>query len=205
MKSASPILRKSQKFHVELAARGKELAHERPVRGERTLREIGLDEALNVVHQRVVAADLSQLPKKVARVTLEPEAKRSTLKTRNRMLLTPLKNALDNARRWLLWKLGEALSPSDHEWDQDARNRTLCALIEAPGSVRLAADSVEVTLELPLPPQPHRRLSEGLKSLDALGLHFADGVRVVRFRLAPRPTRANLPGESSNLRDAPKG
>ena len=194
-----------KKFLGELAAVGAELARERPVRGARTQGEIELDEVVNTLHRRVVSQDLKGLPKKVERVTVEPGAERSELKTRNRVLLTPLKNAQDNARRWLLWKLGTHLSPSDQEWDQDARTRTLCALIHTKGRVRLEKDVVEVTLEMPLPAQPHRRLSEGLKSLDALGLHFTDGTRAVRFRLAPRPTRADLPGNPSNLRDVSGG
>ena len=182
-----------KKLRAELAAAGKELARERPVRGERTLGEIQLDELVNAVHQRVVAADLKGMPKKVAQVSLDPSAERAELKTRHRVFLTPLKNAQDNSRRWLLRHLGAGLSPSDHEWDQDTRNRTLCALLRTGGRVRLEEGVVEVTLSLPLPPLPHRRLSEALIQLDRHGLRFADGLRPVRFRLAPRPTRDDLP------------
>ena len=67
------------------------------------------------------------------------------------------------------------------------------ALIRAPGTVRFGTDEVQVTLELPLPPQPHARLAQGLVDLDKYGLLFVDGRRRLMFRLAPRPTRQALP------------
>jgi hypothetical protein len=136
---------------------------------------------------------LSEQPAMVPRVELEPEAKRAWLKTTNRSLIQPLKYLLANGRRWLLSALGLALAPSDGEWDQSAVNRTLEALIRAPGTVRFGNGVVEVTLELPLPPQPHARLARGLVGLDVHGLRFTDGQRLVIFRLAPRPTRQDLP------------
>jgi hypothetical protein len=136
---------------------------------------------------------LSGVPAKVARVELEPEAKRAWLKTKNRSLIQPLKYLLANGRRWLLSALGPALAPSDAAWDQSAQNRTLEALIRAPGTVRFGTNEVEVTLDLPLPPRPHARLSQGLAALSGRGLRFSDGQRQVNFRLAPRPTRQELP------------
>ena len=133
------------------------------------------------------------MPAKVPRVELEPEAERAWLKTKNRSLLQPLKYLRANGRRWLLSALGSALAPSDHDWDQTTTARTLEALIRAPGTVRFGTDEVQVTLELPLPPQPHARLAQGLVDLDKYGLLFVDGRRRLMFRLAPRPTRQALP------------
>src|SRR6266508_6511188 len=112
--------------------------------------------------------------------------------TKNRALLAPLKNATENARRWLLDALGAALAPTDHEYDDSARTRTLLALLRAPGSVRFGHDQVMVTLKLNLPPTAHRRLTEALKALDTRMLRFTDGKRSVRFRLAPRTLRRDL-------------
>lgn len=128
--------------------------------------------------------------KKVTRVSLDPEARRAELDTRNRQLLLPVKNATENARRWLLWRLGEGLSPSAHAWDEDTRARTLAALIRAPGWVRRYADRVEVELELPLPPLPYARLAEALRRLDGT-LQDISGRSLV-VRLAPRPTKATV-------------
>jgi hypothetical protein len=112
------------------------------------------------------------------------------------LLLQPLKFAADNARRWLLGTLGSALAPSDKPYDIEATARTLLALLRAPGTVRFEDDQVTVTLVLPLPPTPHARLGAALTELDSRALLFADGRRRVRFRLAPRPTRADIPGPS---------
>ena len=133
-----------------------------------------------------------EAPAKVPRVTIEPEAKRTTLKTRHRLLLQPIKFAAENARRWLLETLGLALAPTDHLYDQEALARTLTALLRAPGSVRFSEDLVTVTLDFPLPPTAHERLAAGLENLDHRSLRFTDGTRRVAFRLAPRPTRASL-------------
>ncbi|MFH0903371.1 MAG: hypothetical protein V2A73_22310 [Pseudomonadota bacterium] len=154
------------------------------VRGRQTVAEF---------KEGLLAHKLSEQPAKVPRIVLEPEAKRAWLKTTNRSLIQPLKYLLANGRRWLLSALGLALAPSDAEWDQSAVNRTLEALIRAPGTVRFGDGEVEVILDLPLPPQPHARLSQGLVGLDAYGLRFTDGQRRVIFRLAPRPTRQDLP------------
>jgi hypothetical protein len=129
-------------------------------------------------------------------VTLEPDAQRAHLKTRHRLLLQPLKFAADNARRWLLGTLGTALAPSDKSYDLETTARTLLALVRAPGTVRFEDDKVVVTLELPLPPTPHARLAAALVALDAHTLLCADGRRRVQFRLAPRPTRADIPGSN---------
>ena len=64
---------------------------------------------------------------------------------------------------------------------------------DAPGAVVFEADRVEVTLELPIAPTPHRRLAAALAALAAADLRTHDGRRV-RFRLAERPTRADIPG-----------
>jgi hypothetical protein len=130
----------------------------------------------------------------VPRVTIEPDARRAQLKTRHRLLLQPLKFAADNARRWLLGTLGNALAPSDKLWDLETNARTLLALLRAPGTVRFDDEQVHVTIDLPLPPTPHARLAAALAALDSRALLFADGRRRVRFRLAPRPTRADIPG-----------
>ena len=79
-------------------------------------------------------------------------------------------------------------SPSSHEWDQDARVRTLTALLRSPGTMRFHQDRIDVELDFPLAPTAHLRLSRGLVGLDELALRASDG-RAVRFRLAPRPTR----------------
>lgn len=131
-------------------------------------------------------------PAKVPRITLDPEAKRTTLKTRHRLLLQPIKFAAENARRWLLEALGLALAPTDHLYDQEARARTLHALLNAPGVVHFGEGLVTVTLDLPLPPTAHERLAAGLEKLTRRSLRFTDGTRRVAFRLAPRPSRASL-------------
>ncbi len=143
--------------------------------------------------EAVFNARIGQEPEKVPKCSLEPDALRAWLKTTNRALLQPLKYCLENSHRWLLSALGSALSPSDHEWDASTRSRTLQSLLRAPGTVRLSASAVDVTLELPLPPTAHQRLTEGLESLDDYNLRFTDGQRAIRFRLAPRPSRQSLP------------
>jgi hypothetical protein len=150
-------------------------------------------ELLATFEQAVLKHRLSNTPAKVARFELEPDAQRAWLKTSNRALLQPLKYLLANGRRWLLSALGNTLAPSDASCDSTAVGRTLAALIRAPGTVRFGRTVVTVTLELPLPPQPHERLARGLEELDELGLRFSDGRRPVIFRLAPRPTRDALP------------
>ena len=139
-------------------------------------------------------------PANVPRVTIEPDAKRAQLKTGHRLLLQPLKFAADNARRWLLGTLGDALAPSHHPDDLDAIARTLVALLRAPGTVRFSDELVTVTIELPLPPKPHARLAAVLKTLDARSMQFTDGRRLVHFRLAPRPSRELIPGRQAGAR-----
>ena len=184
--------RKELEALVRLLERAeKSLRREQPVPEERTRAEINLDLLVNEVHQLVARGDLKKQPKRVPRVQLNPLAQRAELDMRNRQLLLPLKNATENARRWLLSTLAEGLSPSAHEWDQDTRSRTLDALIKAPGAVRFRVHEIEVTIELPLPPMPHARLSAALVALDASNLRASDG-RLLRFRLAPRPTRDDV-------------
>jgi hypothetical protein len=138
----------------------------------------------------------------VPRLTVEPDAQRAQLRTRNRLLLQPLKLAADNARRWLLGTLGCALAPSDNPYDLDTIGRTLLALLRAPGTVQFADESVTVTINLPLPPTSHARLAAALADLDSRRLLFADGQRLVRFRMAPRPSRADIPGRDMAARAA---
>ena len=161
-----------------------------PKRSPRPRAEILLDRDLNEVQSVVVAQQKKETPAKVERQTIDPEACRTSLRVRNRQLLLPLKNALENSRRWLLSALGSALSPTDHAWDQDTRLRTLTTLLRAPGTVSFGEDVVDVVLHFPLAPTAHRRLTDALAQLDTQALRFVDGVRAVRFRLAPRPTRA---------------
>jgi hypothetical protein len=171
-----------------------ELADETPSVSGRSRKEIHDERFWALVESERIKAQLRSAPAKVPRVTIEPDAQRAELKTRRRRVLQPLKFAADNARRWLLGTLGSALAPSDKPYDQDAVARTLLALLHAPGAVRFEDDVVTVTLELPLPPTPHARLAEALAALDVHALRFSDGQRRVRFRLAPRPTRADIPG-----------
>ena len=147
----------------------------------------------NELSQSVLASMRRDEPARVERRALDPEAERAELTVRNRQLLMPLKNATENARRWLIAELDTALDPSDHPWDQDTRSRTLEALIQAPGRVVFGADKIVVTLDLPLPPMPHRRLAEALRGLDDKQLRSHDERRIC-FRLAPRPTRRDIPG-----------
>jgi len=171
-----------------IQARTAELTQERALRERRTLREIALDEMVLQLHGRVVREKLAQTPATVERASLQAEARRASLKIEHRQLVLPLKNHLENGRRWLLAALGPALSPSEHAWDQDTRLRTLTALLRSPGTLRFYVDRVEVELSFALAPMPHERLSRGLAALDECGLRFPDG-RAVRFRLAPRPKR----------------
>ena len=182
------LVEKRRQVRVQL----KELSQSEPISAKDHAR---LDGKLFIAEatEGILNHKISGLPVKVPRVEMEPDAKRAWLKTKNRSLLQPLKYVLANGRRWLLSELGRALAPSDHEWDQNAMNRTLESLIRAPGTVCFGTDQVQVTLDLPLPPQPHARLALGLVDLDKCGLLFADGRRRVVFRLAPRPTRQALP------------
>lgn len=167
--------------------------------GKRT-RAIGEQRFLAELEEGIVAAKLRRTPSKLPRVEIEPNAKRAWLRTKNRALLLPLKLAADNARRWLLVTLGAALAPTDHAYDATAMPRTLSALLRAQGTVRFGRDQVVVTLDLPLPPTAHDRLDRALRSLDEHALVFPDKrgpdlppSRQVVFRLAARPTRADLP------------
>jgi hypothetical protein len=177
-----------------VAARIATLADETPATRGRSRNDIYADRFWAEVNRVHLERELRAAPAKVPRVTIEPDAQRAQLKTRHRMLLQPLKFATDNARRWLLATLGDALAPSDEPYDQETSARTLLALLRAPGTVRFDDDLVTVTVELPLPPTAHARLGAALDALDARGLRFTDGLRSVRFRLAPRPTRATIPG-----------
>lgn len=188
-----------QKQH-RVAARISELADERPSVSGRSRKEINEDRFWAEFESAQVESALRKTPAQVPRVTIEPEAQRAQLKTRHRLLLQPLKFAADNARRWLLGTLGNALAPSDNPYDLDTTARTLLALLRAPGTVRFEDEHVTVTIELPLPPTPHARLAAALAALDSRDLLFTDGRRRVRFRLAPRPTRADIQGRDRRAR-----
>jgi hypothetical protein len=177
-----------------MEARIADLADERPRFSGRSRKDSNDDRLWAEVDRLRIERQLRTTPTKVPRMTIEPDAERAQLRTRNRLLLQPLKLAADNARRWLLATLGGALAPSDKPYDLDATARTLLALLRAPGTVRFEDELVTVTIELPLPPTPHARLATALAELDARGLRFTDGRRRVQFRLAPRPTRADIPG-----------
>src|SRR5262249_50223467 len=153
-------------------ARIVELADERPLSSGRSRKDINDDRFWAAVDHLHVEKQLLTTPTKVPRMTIEPDAERAQLRTRNRLLLQPLKLAADNARRWLLATLGSALAPSDNPYDLDATSRTLLALLRAPGTVRFEDELVTVTIELPLPPTPHARLATALAQLDARGLLF---------------------------------
>jgi len=176
----------------EVRDRLEELGRRHPI-SRKDQAACGGEELLAEFEEALLSHQMRHLPKKVERQELEPGAQRAWLKTRNRALLQPLKYLLSNARRWLLSALGWSLAPSEHEWDQSALNRTLEALIRAPGKIRFGGERVEVILELPLPPQPHARLTTGLELLSERGLRFSDGARDVVFHLLPRPTRSSLP------------
>jgi hypothetical protein len=177
-----------------------ELADERPLSSGRSRKDINDDRFFAEVDRLRIERELHTTPTKVQRMTIEPDAKRAQLRTRNRLLLQPLKLAADNARRWLLATLGDALAPSDKPYDLDATSRTLLALLRAPGTVRFEDELVTVTIELPLPPTPHARLATALAELDACRLLFTDGRRRLQFRLAPRPTRADIPRRDQGAR-----
>jgi transposase len=186
---------------LQAAKRIAELAKETPSTSGRSRKEINDDRLWAEVDRLRIARELKAAPAKVPRVTVDPDAQRAQLRTRNRLLLQPLKLAADNARRWLLGTLGDALAPSDNPYDLDTTGRTLLALLRAPGTVQFADDRVTVTIDLPLPPTPHARLAAALADLDSRRLLFADG-RLVRFRMAPRPTRADIPGREAAARAA---
>jgi hypothetical protein len=177
----------------QAAARIAELARETPSSGGRSRKDINHDRFWAEVSAHHVDNALRAAPAKVPRVTVEPDAKRAQLKTRHRLLLQPLKLAADNTRRWLIGTLGAALAPTDKPYDATAVARTLLALLRAPGAVRFEDHQVTVTLQMPLPPIPHARLTAALKALDAHALPFTDGRRRLRFRLAPRPNRRDIP------------
>ncbi len=187
---ARTALKKEQQ---RVAARRAELADETPSSSSRSRQDINEDRFWTAVESAHIERTLHTTPAKVPRVTIEPDAQRAQLKTRHRLLLQPLKFAADNTRRWLLATLGNALAPSDNLYDLETNARTLLALLRAPGTVHFEDELVTVTIALPLPPTPHARLAAALAALDARALLFADGRRSVRFRLAPRPTRADIP------------
>lgn len=182
---------KNEKHQV--AARLAELATETPSSGGRSQKEINHDRFWTEVSTHHIDRALRAANAKVPRVTIEPDALRAHLKTRHRLLLQPLKLAADNARRWLIGALGTALAPTDKPYDATAVARTLLALLRAPGSLRFEDHQVTVTLQLPLPPTPHARLAAALVALDHHALLFTDGRRCLRFQLAPRPTRQDIP------------
>ena len=186
---------KLQKLSRELKEAELSLRREHAKPKDRARPEVRLDLDVNELQQCVVATQIRETPEKVPRMTLKPEAVRAELDVSNRALLLPLKNATENARRWLLAALGEKLAPSDHDWDQDTRARTLTALVRAPGRMRFGKDLVEVELDLPLPPMPHARIAEALRALDGR-LCFEDG-RALRARLAPRPRGSVVRGEAT--------
>jgi len=190
----NPVRLERQALLKALQGAELQLRRERPVPGERPQREINGDLIVNGVHRQLVREQIASLPEKVERRSVDPEAERAELDVRNRQLLLPLKDATENARRWLLSMLAEGLSPSAHEYDQDTRARTLESLLRSPGTVTF--HPMEVTIEMPLPPTPHQRLTAALLALDGRGLCFLDG-RPLRFRLAPRPTRTDLDGTDS--------
>jgi hypothetical protein len=176
------------------------LADERPSNSGRARAEIEHDRFWAEFDRHRIKTEMRSAPANVPRVTIEPDAKRAQLKTQHRLLLQPLKFASDNARRWLLGTLGDALAPSHHPDDLEATARTLVALLRAPGTVRFGDELVTVTIELPLPPKPHARLAAVLKALDARSMRFTDGRRLVHFRLAPRPSRELIPGRQAGAR-----
>jgi transposase len=190
----NPVRAALKQDQHQAAARIAELADETPSTSGRSRKEINDDRLWAEVDRLRIARELRAAPPKVPRLTVEPDAQRAQLQTRNRLLLQPLKLAADNARRWLLGTLGNALAPSDKPYDLDATSRTLLALLRAPGTVQFSDDRVTVTINLPLPPTPHARLAAALADLDSRRLLFADGRRIVRFRMALRATRADIPG-----------
>jgi hypothetical protein len=198
----SPTRSALKRDQHQAAKRLAELAKETPSTSGRSRKEINDDRLWAEVDRLRIARELKAAPTKVPRLTVEPGALRAQLRTRNRRLLQPLKLAAENARRWLLGTLGSALAPSDNPYDLDAIGRTLLALLRAPGTVQFADDSVTVTINLPLPPTSHKRLAAALADLDSRRLLFADGQRLVRFRMAPRPTRADIPGRDMAARAA---
>jgi transposase len=195
----NPVRKEARTKLRNTQAQAAALQKEQPVRGERTAAQIESERLIVELQEAVLHAQLKDLPAKVQRMALDPTAKRAWLKTRNQALLGPLKNATDNARRWLLSVLGDALAPSDAPHDMTARTRTLLALLQAPGTVRVGVDGVEVMIDLPLPPTPHRRIAAALESLDPRDLRFLDGDRRIQFRLAPRPTRETLPSACTRM------
>ncbi len=136
---------------------------------------------------------LRDAPARVERRDVDPGAERAWLCTTKRDLVVPLRYLVDNAVRDLVDHLGDSLSATEHEHDASTRARTLMALLQAPGTLRFEKRHVVVTLELPLPPAPHARIARALEGMDELQPRFTDGVRTVRFRLAPRVTCGSIP------------
>jgi hypothetical protein len=184
----------------ELAAlrkREAELAEERATEGGRTRKEINSERFRTGAHRKLAELELARTPAEVPRVAVEPTAEKSTLDTSNRVLLQPLKLAMENGRRWLLATLHAGLAPSDATYDGDAIARTLDAVLRAPGTVRFDANTVHVTLDLPLPPMAHARLDSALRAIAYRQFTFTDGQRRLVVGLAPRPTRGTLPHQAS--------
>jgi hypothetical protein len=194
---ANPARASLKKEHEQSERRIATLANERPTSTGRSRAEINDGRFWAEVDRNRIETELRATRAKVPRMTIEPDAQRAELKTRHRLLLQPLKFASDNARRWLLGALGDALAPSRHPDDLEAAARTLLALVRAPGTVRFDDEFVTVTIELPLPPTPHARLAAALVALDARSMLFTDRRRRVHFRLAQRPSRESLPGRPS--------
>ena len=138
-----------------VAARIAALADETPTTSGRSRKDLYADQFWAKVDRVHLERTLRAAPAKVPRVTIEPDAKRAQLKTRHRMLLQPLKFATDNARRWPLGTLGNALAPSDKPLRSRDVRADVARAAPAPGTVRFDDEQVTVTIELPLPPTPH--------------------------------------------------
>ena len=145
------------------------------------------------LRQQTTQKQIRDVPARVERCAVEPDAQRAWLCTTKRDLVVPMRYLVDNAVRDLVDRLGDALSSTDREHDASTRARTLMALLQAPGTLRFEKRHVVVTIELPLPPAPHARIAQALEAMDELQPRFTDGVRTVRFRLAPRVTCGSIP------------
>ena len=143
--------------------------------------------------QQTTQKRIRDVPARVERCAVEPDAQRAWLCTTKRDLVVPLRYLVDNAVRDLVDRLGDSLSATEREHDASTRARTLMALLQAPGTLRFEKRHVVVTIELPLPPAPHARIARALEAIDELQPRFTDGVRTVRFRLAPRVTCGSIP------------
>lgn len=95
----------------QLYARGAALSAERELRKRRPLHEITLDAMVIGLRLTIVRGQPEETPHTVPRYEVGPDARQVTLKVPHLRLVPPLKNGLENGRRWLATALAPRSRP----------------------------------------------------------------------------------------------